>query len=72
MDVSEGGRFCPGCGAGLHEGLAPGGDARHAAASLVQEFWVGADRHFLCWCAGCGMLCTVVLSARLVSHEPEH
>ena len=56
MDV----RFCPGCGASL------------ADSSLVQEFWVAADRHFLCWCAGCGMLSTVVLAAALVSHEPEH
>ena len=56
MDV----RFCPGCGAGL------------ADSSLVQEFWVGSDRHFLCWCAACGMLSTVVLAAALVSHEPEH
>jgi hypothetical protein len=43
-----------------------------ADSSLVQEYWVGADRHFLCWCAGCGMLSTVVLAAVLVSHEPEH
>jgi uncharacterized Zn finger protein len=48
---------CPGCG---------------AAPEFVQEYWVGADRHFLCWCAGCGMLSTVVLAAHLVSHEPEH
>lgn len=51
---------CPGCGAALS------GD------SLVQEYWVARDRHFLCWCAGCGMLSTVVLAAQLVSHEPEH
>ncbi|TCK21642.1 hypothetical protein EV378_5631 [Pseudonocardia endophytica] len=50
-------RFCPGCG---------------AAPEFVQEYWVGSDRHFLCWCAACGMLSTVVLAAQLVSHEPEH
>lgn len=56
MDVG----FCPGCGGPLD------------GPSLVQEFWVGQDRHFLCWCAGCGLMSTVVLAARLVSHEPEH
>jgi hypothetical protein len=52
---------CPGCGARLDAG-----------AAFVQEFWAGLDRNFLCWCPGCGLLCTVVISARLVSHEPEH
>ena len=52
--------FCPGCGAVLGE------------SGLVQEFWVGADRQFLCWCPTCSLLSTVVLSAALVSHEPEH
>lgn len=55
--------FCPGCGAALAD---PG------AVALVQEYWVGTDRHFLCWCAACSLLSTVVLSATLVSHEPEH
>lgn len=49
--------FCPGCG---------------VPPEFVQEFWVASDRHFLCWCAACGMLSTVVLAAQLVSHEPEH
>jgi hypothetical protein len=53
--------FCPGCGASLD-----------TAASFVQEFWAGSDRHFLCWCAGCELMCTVVVGPRLVSHEPEH
>jgi hypothetical protein len=53
--------FCPGCGAGLRSG-----------AGLVQEFWAGEDRDFLCWCPSCGLMCTVVLSARLVSHELSH
>ncbi|RZT87073.1 hypothetical protein EV383_3980 [Pseudonocardia sediminis] len=52
--------FCPGCGTPL-------GDA-----GLVQEFWVADDRHFLCWCASCSLLSTVVLPAALISHEPEH
>jgi hypothetical protein len=52
---------CPGCGASLDNG-----------AAFVQEFWAGDDRNFLCWCPGCGLLCTVVISARLVSYEPEH
>jgi hypothetical protein len=53
--------FCPGCGASLD-----------ADASFVQEFWSGADRNFLCWCAACDLLSTVVLPAMIVSHEPEH
>ena len=53
--------FCPGCGASL------AGDA-----AFVQEFWAGEDRNFLCWCARCGLMCTVVIGARLVSHEPSH
>jgi hypothetical protein len=53
--------FCPACGASLE-----------APASFVQEFWAGADCHFLCWCAGCGAMCTVAISPRLVSSEPEH
>jgi hypothetical protein len=55
MDVG----FCPGCGAEL------------GGAAFVQEFWSGADRHFLCWCAGCGRTYTVIIGA-LVGTEPEH
>lgn len=52
---------CPGCGACLD-----------SPAAFVQEFWASADRNFLCWCPGCGLMCTVVISDRLLSHEPEH
>jgi hypothetical protein len=41
-------------------------------AGFVQEYWVGDDRQFLCWCAACGAMSTVVLTAAVVSHEPEH
>jgi len=51
--------FCPGCGTPLD------------GASFVQEFWLGGDRHFLCWCASCRLMCTVVIGA-LVGTEPEH
>lgn len=51
--------FCPGCGAQLAE------------ASFLQEYWVAQDRHILCWCAACGLTCTVVLGA-LVGTEPKH
>ena len=54
-------QFCPACGASLD-----------AAASFVQEFWAGSDRDFLCWCAGCELMCTVVVGPRLVTSEPEH
>jgi hypothetical protein len=49
-------RFCPGCG---------------AEPEFVQEYWVAADRHVVCWCAACDLMCTVVLGA-LVGTEPEH
>jgi len=49
-------RFCPACG---------------AAPAFVQEYWVAADRHVVCWCAECELMCTVVVGA-LVGTEPEH
>jgi hypothetical protein len=52
--------YCPGCGAALE------------GAAFVQEFWAGSDRHFVCWCAACSLMCTVVLSPHLVGTEPEH
>jgi hypothetical protein len=51
--------FCPGCGAPLDD------------AAFVQEYWVAADRHVLCWCPACSLMCTVVLGT-LVGTEPEH
>lgn len=51
--------FCPGCGARLE------------AASFQQEYWVAQDRHMVCWCAACHLMCTVVVGA-LVGTEPEH
>lgn len=53
--------FCPGCGAALTD-----------ARAFVQEFWMGEDRHFLCWCPACALMCTVVLSPHLTATEPEH
>ena len=53
-------RFCPACGSAL------------ADAAFVQEFWVAADRHFVCWCAACELMCTVVVARRLVGTEPDH
>ncbi len=49
-------RFCPACG---------------AEPEFVQEYWVAADRHIVCWCASCDLTCTVVLGS-LVGTEPEH
>jgi hypothetical protein len=51
--------FCPGCGAAL------------ADAAFVQEYWVAQDRHVVCWCPACALMCTVVLGP-LVGTEPEH
>ncbi|GAA4729184.1 hypothetical protein [Actinomycetospora chibensis] len=52
--------FCPVCGTALDD------------AAFVQEYWAGEDRQFLCWCAACAAMSTVVLAAAVVSHEPEH
>jgi hypothetical protein len=60
-DRPAGVTHCPGCGAALT-----------APAAFVQEFWSAADRNFLCWCPGCGLMCTVLIGDRLVSHEPGH
>jgi hypothetical protein len=50
-------RFCPGCG--------------RPEPDFVQEYWVADARHLVCWCAGCGLMCTVVLGS-MVGTEPEH
>jgi hypothetical protein len=57
--AGDGVTHCPGCGNSLRSGF-------------VQEFWAGPDRNFLCWCPGCGLMCTVVIGTRLVGSEPEH
>jgi len=49
-------RFFPACG---------------AAPAFVQEYWLAADRHVVCWCADCDLMCTVVFGG-LVGTEPEH
>ncbi|SNR53176.1 hypothetical protein SAMN06265360_1098 [Haloechinothrix alba] len=54
-------RYCPSCGASLD-----------GPAGFVHEYWVGGDRQFHCWCPECYLLCTVVLSQLVTSHEPEH
>ena len=42
-----------------------------AEPAFVQEYWVAADRHVVCWCAACDLMCTVVVGA-LVGTEPDH
>lgn len=54
-------RFCPGCGHPLAD-----------PSAFTQELWTGADRHVVCWCPGCDLMCTVVLGPHLVGTEPEH
>ncbi len=49
-------KYCPACG---------------AEPEFVQEYWVAADRHIVCWCAACDLMCTVALGA-LVGTEPDH
>ena len=50
--------------------------ARPARAALdrglITEWWSGADRVFLTWCAECRWTGNVVLFARAVIEEPEH
>lgn len=53
--------FCPACGAGLDDPRA-----------FVQEYWSADDQHFFCWCARCGVMCTVTLREQVLSYEPEH
>ncbi len=43
-----------------------------SCVAFVQEFWAGADRNLLCWCPGCGLMYTVGISDRPLSHEPRH
>lgn len=57
-------RFCPACAAPLL--LAEGG------SGLVTEYWVAADRVFVCVCGDCGWVGDLVLARRVVGHEPEH
>jgi ribosomal protein S27AE len=54
-------QFCPSCGSDLTDERA-----------FVQEYWSAADQNFFCWCPRCGVMCTVTLSERVISHEPEH
>jgi hypothetical protein len=42
-----------------------------AVPAFVQEYWVAADRHVVCWCAACELMCTVVVGA-LVGTGPDH
>jgi hypothetical protein len=52
-------RYCPMCASELERGL-------------VSEWWSGADRVFLTWCAGCRWTGHVVLFPRAVIEEPQH
>jgi len=54
-------RFCPACSAAL--ALADGGHG------LVTEYWVGADRVFVCFCGTCRWSGDIVLTSRVVGHE---
>lgn len=52
-------KFCPSCGQSLERGL-------------ISEWWSGAERVFLTWCAACRWTGNVVLFDRAVIEEPEH
>lgn len=57
-------KFCPGCAAALS--LTDGG------RGIATEYWVAADRVFVCFCGACGWSGDIVLAERVVGHEAEH
>lgn len=52
-------KYCPQCGGSLERGL-------------TTEWWSGADRVFLTWCAQCRWSGNITLFRRAVIEEPEH
>jgi hypothetical protein len=50
--------YCPRC-------AVPLGDPN----SFVQEYWVGPQTRFACWCRACSFAFEVSLSERVVGHE---
>lgn len=56
-------RYCPACAAAL--ALPDGGQG------IVSEYWVAADRVFVCFCGSCGWSGDIVLAERVVGHEAE-
>ena len=56
-------RHCPGCGALF--AVADGGQG------IATEYWAATDRVFVCFCGACGWAGDIVLSSRVVGHEPE-
>jgi hypothetical protein len=57
-------RHCPACGQCL--GISDGGHG------IATEYWTAHERIFVCYCGVCGWWGDVVLSDRVVGHEPEH
>jgi hypothetical protein len=57
-------RHCPNCAAPLQ--LADGG------RGIATEYWRGTDRVFVCFCGSCFWSGDIVLSERVIGHEPEH
>lgn len=52
-------KFCPRCAAALDRGL-------------ISEWWSGAERVFLTWCAECRWTGNIVLFDHAIIEEPEH
>jgi hypothetical protein len=55
-------RFCPSCGrawALVEDGC-----------GLTTEYWIAADRVFVCYCGACGWSGDIVLPARVITSEP--
>ncbi len=57
-------KHCPACGATFA--------LRDGGRGIAIEFWEQDRRVFACYCASCGWAGDVVLTERVVGHEPEH
>jgi hypothetical protein len=53
-------KHCPSCGGDL------------VRQGIAVEFWEQDRRIFACYCSGCAWTGDIVLTERVVGHEPEH
>ena len=52
-------RYCPGCGHSLEN-----------AQSLLNEYWIGTDTVYFCWCFTCSWTGEIVETTRVTAFEP--
>lgn len=53
-------KHCPSCG------------GEFAPSGIAVEFWEQDRRVFACYCGGCEWTGDIVLTERIVGHEPQH